>query len=601
MTATTLLSRQRIDVSDETRARASIALTLLAVLSTVAGLAMSRLALDDLGLAAGLHPLYWLGIVGLALACIVETSRGISASRPRILFLIAAWTFIVWLTPTVLEGTPRFRASYFNYGYVDPLVRGDGFDGTRFLYHNWPLFPILMAAVRGIGIGPELLMAAFPVVLMAAYIVLTGLLLWILSQPPTSEVTGPEPRTPMGVAGRTLRFGDVARSIRSLDPHLLLVLFLLPVFNWTGQDYFSPQGLSFVFFLVLLTILAAVTRRPDARLTRTGTIAVLVVFTLIVSTHVLTSLFALAVLGVMVVTRQLRPRSIFITAAVIFFAWQVYIAAPFYAVYGDRLVEGLLNLDNFLEHTVAGRVSGAPGHALVAQLRILATTLLVGLALAAAAIQWSRRRLDRTFGFAIAYLVGVALVIPTSIYGGESLIRGLLFALPILLVLIVRAMDHRALRMAVAAALLVGVPLHIYTHYGNEEYDYVSPAELDVFDTVATLAPANIYGGYPAGVYLETARIDSRNASLPHRDADTTVEDFLEPERHNWADESRPTYVVLTRGDEIAVRLFRNEPDLIDQARAALEADPSFVVIFRNEDGVIFGRAEPLAETGKGP
>jgi hypothetical protein len=600
MTAATMLTRQLMDPSDAARARVSWALTALAVLSAVIGLVISRLELDDLGLAGGLHPLYWVGIVGLALACIVETSRGSAASRRLMMFQIAAWTAIVWLTPTVLEGTPRFRASYFNYGYVDPLVRGDGFDRTRFLYHNWPLFPLLMAGLRGIGLGPEFLMAAFPVVLTAAYIILTGLLLRILTQPSSGAATAPGGDS-AGAGGSGSRRGDLARSISSLDPRLLLALFLLPVFNWTGQDYFSPQGLSFVFFLVLLVIVAVATRRREARLTRLATIAVLIVFTLIVATHVLTSLFALAVLGVMVVTRQLRPWTIFVTAAVIFFAWQVYIAAPFYASYGDRLVQGLLNLDSFLEHTVSGRVSGAPGHALVAQLRILATALVVGLALLAAAMQWARRRIDRTFAFAIAYLVGVALVIPTSIYGGESLIRGLLFSLPILLVLIARAMDHRVMRMAVAVALLAGVPLHIYTHFGNEEYDYVSKAELEVFDKVATLAPANIYGGYPAGVYLETARIDSRNASLPHQDADTTVDDFLAPEEHNWADESRPTYVVLTRGDEVAVRLFRNEPNLIDQVRAALDADPSFVVVFRNQDGVIYGRTAPVADTNGDP
>jgi len=592
MTAMRSFTRGPIGASDLARARLSIGLTVASLALTVIGLLMSRLVLDDLGLAAGLTPMYWLGIVGLALAGIVESSRGSSASRWLIVFQLAAWMALVWLTPTVLEGTPRFRASYFNYGYVDPLVRGEGLDRDRFLYHNWPLFPLLMAALRGIGLGAEFLMAAFPIVMMVTYLVLTGLLLQILSQPGTAV------RWPSKVMARVDARAPrdaLARAVSSLDPRLLLVLFLLPVFNWTGQDYFSPQGLSYVFFLVLLLILAAATRRPEARLSGTGTVAVLVVFLLIVATHVLTSLFALAVLGMMVITRQIRPWTVFITAAVVFFAWQVYVAAPFYGSYGDRLLEGLLNLDTFLEHTVAGRVSGTPGHALVAQLRIAATIVIFGLAFAAAAMEWRRRRRDGAFSYAIACLLGVLVVIPISIYGGESLIRGLLFSLPVLLVLILRAMDVRAIRGAVAAALLIGAPLHIYTHFGNEEYDYVSPAELALFDRVADLAPANIYGGYPAGVYLQTTLLDSRNASLPKRDANTTVEDFLEPESHNWADESRPTYVVLSRGDDAAVRLFRNEPDLIDQARAALDADPSFVIVFQNQDSVIYGRTGTVA------
>ena len=165
-----------------------------------------------------------------------------------------------------------------------------------------------------------------------------------------------------------------------------------------------------------------------------------------------------------------------------------------------------------------------------------------------------------------------------------------------LLVVIYLAIDHRVVQGLLALALLIGAPLHIYTHFGNELYDYVSPAELAVFQEVAGLAPANIYGGYPAGTYQQTARLDSRNASLPRQEDETTVQDFLKPEDHNWANEALPTYVVLTRGDRAAVRLFRDQPDLIDDARAALAADPTFEMLFENADGVIFGRVEDVAQ-----
>ena len=545
---------------------------------------VSRLVLDDLGLAGGLALPYWLGLLLLPVAAIVEASRGSSASRGMLAMLVVGWLLLVWLMPLILEGTPRFRTSYSNYGYVDPLVRGDGLDRGRFLYHNWPLFPIAMAAVRVVGIGVEALLAVFPAIIMCLYIALMGVLLAQFDESPTGSSTG------------RMKLQKLPDRLGELDPRLLLVLFLFPVFDWTGQDYFSPQALAFAFFLAFTVILANVAASGVGRPSARQTVGLIVAFTAIVATHVLTSLFALGVLGVLVVGRVVRPWTLLATALVIFIGWQVYVAAPFYASYGDRLLEGLLRLGSFLETNIASRVTGSPGHALAAQLRILATAIIFAVGIAGFLILARNRVWVWQVRFAVAYILGIMIVIPISIYGGEAIIRGLLFTLPMLLVVIYLTIGQRVIQALVAVALVVGAPLHIYTHYGNELYDYVSPAELAVFHEVEGLAPANIYGGYPAGAYQQTARLDTRNASLPRQEDATTVDDFLDPESHNWADQTLPTYVVLTRGDHAAVRLFRDEPALIEQARTALAADPSFEIIFENPDGVIFGRVDGVAK-----
>lgn len=570
---------------DAARERTARILAVIGTVSLLVGLLFSRLVLDDLGLAGGLALPYWVGLLLLPVAAVVEASRGPSASRRLLATLVIAWFLVVWLTPLVLEGTPRFRTSYSNYGYVDPLVRGDGLDRSRFLYHNWPLFPIATAALRVVGVGAELLLAIFPLIIMAVYLALTVILMKQFD-PPNKVAETP-----------TLDRGGLVGDLGTLDPRLLLVLFLFPVFDWTGQDYFSPQALAFAFFLGFAAILANVARAPNRRPSAKQTVALLLVFTAIVATHVLTSLFALGILGALIVTRAVRPWTILATSLVIFVGWQVYIAAPFYGSYGERLLEGLLSLGSFLETNIANRVGGSPGHSLAAALRIVATAIIFAVGAAALYVRLRDRSWDWTMRFTLAYLAGIAVVIPISIYGGEAVIRGLLFSLPMLLGLIYLAIDKRVIQGLVAAALVIGAPLHIFTHYGNELYDYVSPAELAVIHEVVGLAPANIYGGYPAGAYQQTARLDSRNASLPRQDERTTVGDFLEPERHNWANTTVPTYVVLTRGDHAAVRLFRGEPDLIDEAIAALDADPAFEIVFENEDGVIFGRTEDTSES----
>ena len=77
--------------------------------------------------------------MGLPLASAIEWRR--DSSRPAlVLAYLFVFLLLVWLTPYVLEGTPRFRTSYLSYGYVDPVARGQGLFPRLFVYHNWPLF-----------------------------------------------------------------------------------------------------------------------------------------------------------------------------------------------------------------------------------------------------------------------------------------------------------------------------------------------------------------------------------------------------------------------------------------------------------------------------
>src|SRR5207302_5984197 len=88
--------------------------------------------------------------------------------------------------------------------------------------------------------------------------------------------------------------------------------------------------------------------------------------------------------------------------------------------------------------------------------------------------------MQRSSSFAGVGLCGLAIIAPIYVYGGEMLIRVLLFSLPLLALLLVHA-NSRALSAAVVLLLSVAAPVHLIAHYGNEAYDYVSPAEVDGF------------------------------------------------------------------------------------------------------------------------
>ena len=165
-------ARLELRPTDEILRNTSWGLVAFAVTLAAGGLARSSLRLDGYGLVSSLPPAYYLGLICLPLASGVEWLRGRRASTKSIVLHVVLFALIVWLTPLVLEGTPRFRTSYVNFGYVDPVLRGVGLLPGRFIYHNWPLFPVAMAAlVQVTGISPLLLMAVFPIAMILALLV----------------------------------------------------------------------------------------------------------------------------------------------------------------------------------------------------------------------------------------------------------------------------------------------------------------------------------------------------------------------------------------------------------------------------------------------
>jgi hypothetical protein len=576
-------ARLQLRPTDEILRNTSWGLLAFAVTLAVGGVAGSSLRLDGYGLAASLPPAYFLGLICLPLASGIQWLRGRHASTTAIVVHVVLFVLIVWLTPLLLEWTPRFRTSYVNFGYVDPVLRGVGLLPDRFIYHNWPLFPIVMAAVVGAtGISPTLLMAVFPVVMMLAYLVPLGAILRTIAIHGTGA-------------------GDDSGGVRSLGQvGWPAGLWLFAVFNWTSQDYFSPQAVAYLFFIVWLAVLVHVVVRRAGVLTTATTIALLGLFSLIVLTHVLTSLEVLGVLAALTAARLLRRPTMIVTCGLIFIVWQLNVAGPFFAFYADRLQSSLLDVSDFVRVNLGSRVTGSPQHAQIAELRIVVTGILFALAGLSVLVRLLGSGRSRSVMFGIAFLFGIAFVAPASVYGGEMLIRVLLFSLPMLAGLAVAAFGTGAYRLLLVVAVAVMAPIHILTHYGNELHDYVSPNEIAGFEFVSSsLPPANIFGGYPAGNFENTALLDARNSYLSRGVLPSALEDFLDPTlHHGWSHKDWPTYILLSRGDEAAMQLFQNRPGFMAEVKSVLDRDPAFRVVYANPDVTIYSR-QPKASSSR--
>jgi hypothetical protein len=561
---------------------ASPAMAVAALAVSIAALAGARLRLDGYGLLHSLPWAYYLGLAGLPLASALEWRR--QSSRPAlVLAYVAAFLLLVWLTPYVLEGTPRFRTSYLSYGYVDPVVRGQGLFPRLFVYHNWPLFPLAMAALQNLtAISPLKLMAFFPTVIMVLYLVpLSALLLM------TSDRSWPGP-------------GRRWRTALGTDARWVAGLWVFVVFQWTNQDYFSPQALAFLFYLGLMVVLVHTALRRDGTFNAVSGGATVLLFTLIVATHVLTGLIALFVIAALTLTHQLRRPTLFLLTLLVFVAWQAYPAAPFYEFYGRRLLQTVFAAGDFLQSNVAGRVSGSGPHLTVGRVRIGVTAIVFALGLVAVLSQLDLGRrlprpaamwqsLSRELRLGLVWLLATVVVGPVSVYGGEMLIRTELFSLPPLAMIIAATVDRRRVLAVVAASVTVMAPLQILTHYGNELYDYVSPGEIAGFNYIAThLAPAKIYGGFPGGGFLKSVSLRWRNSAVPSGKEIPTAADFLNPNDHHWGRARGGVYVAFSRGDVAAATLFYNKPQLIPAMERLVARDPEFRPVYITPDYKIY-------------
>ncbi len=573
-------------------------------------LAEARLRLDGYGLLNSLPWAYYLGLAGLPLASAVEWRR--ESSRPAlVLAYVFAFLLLVWLTPYALEGTPRFRTSYLSYGYVDPVFRGQGLFPRLFVYHNWPLFSIGMAALQNaFSLSPLTLMAFFPTVIMALYLVPLSALLLMVTDRSWPRRKGRWPAL-SGLLGADARW--------------VVGLWLFVIFQWTNQDYFSPQALAFLFYLGLMVVLAHTALRRDGTFNAVSGGATVVLFTLIVATHVLSGLIALFVVAGLTLTKQLRRPTLLLLCLLVFVAWQAYPAAPFYQFYGHRLLQTVFAAGDFLQTNVSGRISGSGEHLTVSRARVAVTAIAFLLGLFAVAVhmwpglrtRWRRPRvlwhsLSGELRFALAWLVSTVLVGPVSVYGGEMLIRTELFSLPPLAIILAATARRRGVLAVAAATLTVMAPLHILTHYGNELYDYVSPGELAGFRFIADhLAPAKIYGGFPGGGFLKSVSLRWRNSSVPGGSHIPTAVDFLQPNDHNWGRMPGGVYVAFGRGDVAAATLFYNKPDLITTMQRLVAHDPRFRRVYLTPDYSIYRwippapasarRAADVAPTSAGP
>jgi hypothetical protein len=364
---------------------------------------------------------------------------------------------------------------------------------------------------------------------------------------------------PLVLAGlATLGMRALARQVLGDSRAAWIATWLFVLAEWTEQDYFSPQAVTYVMLLAGLAITFRYLVKPG-RADKAACAIVVVIALALAPSHQLTPYVFGGLLLIVLVTRRLTPAWLPLVILIPAVLWFVFGARDFWQGHLDQVFGGIGHIGTSVHQGLGARFVGDAGRTFLLKLRV-GLTVFMGL-LAAAGSWVQRRRGIRSWTLPLLAAVPFTLAGMQS-YGGEIFLRSYLFALPFAAILGAVAIDafigtgqwrRCAVPIAVTFVLLSGLGLATVTaRGGNDAYTSISRADVAAMNYV--------YRQVRPG-----QSIDSLFSDAPMRFDDVGT---------------------------VPQNSFDNCPDMTDMPRCVLAAQPDYLVITPSQDNhgrIFFG------------
>ncbi|MBA9044977.1 MULTISPECIES: lipopolysaccharide biosynthesis protein [Streptomyces] len=464
------------------RLRSTLLLTFLLITALLLyWLPALRLGEGDLDRMGGLglvSVLPWPTLLGAALLVVVFAGLLWQRREHRALLMVTLLVTVVSLhaLPAVIETEPRFATAWQHLGFLDYIDRTGSAVPDLDARWSWPGFFAVAAFVgRACGVTDFTeVIRWWPTAIQLAY--LAPMLLLV-------------------------------RSVRADWRAKWTGVWLFVLCGWVGQDYFSPQGFTFLLYLLFTAVLLVWFRPPRALtarlrpgeaepppLDRRGRTVLLLLslglYAATVPAHQLTPFVMLGVLAALVLLRRCELRGLPLLCAVLVAVWLGFMAEPYWSGHFDDLFGGVGGIGGNVSTSVSGRIQGGdPTHKLVLYTRVL----LAGAVLALACGGWWRRRLHRYRERSLPVLTFVPFLgFGMQSYGGEMALRVFMFAVPGAALLGALALFPRPTGsgrpvLAPGVALLAGLLLmggFLVARWGNEPFERTRPGEVAAMNWV---------------------------------------------------------------------------------------------------------------------
>ncbi|MFG2605190.1 lipopolysaccharide biosynthesis protein [Streptomyces sp. NPDC048514] len=334
--------------------------------------------------------------------------------RALLLVTLVATAVSLHALPAAIETAPRFPTAWQHLGFIDYIDRTGSAVPDLDARWSWPGFFAVAAFVGkacGVTDFTEII-RWWPTAVQLAYL------------------------APMFLLTRSLRASWRAKWAG---------IWIFVLSGWVGQDYFSPQGFTYLLYLTFVAVLLVWFRpprmlwgrlrpgeaevEPTDRRQRAVLLLVLIgLYAASVPAHQLTPFVMLGVLAALVVAGRCELRGLPLLFAVLVAVWVGFMAEPYWSGHFDDLFGGVGGVGGNVSTSVSGRIDGGSStHKLVLYTRVL----LAGSVLGLACWGWWRRRLHRYRERSLPILVLVPFLgFGMQSYGGEMALRVFMFAVP---------------------------------------------------------------------------------------------------------------------------------------------------------------------------
>ncbi|WP_405874523.1 lipopolysaccharide biosynthesis protein [Streptomyces sp. NBC_00005] len=423
-------------------------------------------------------------LVGAALLVAVFASLLWLGREHKTLLLVTLLATVVSLhaLPAVIETEPRFPTAWQHLGFLDYIDRTGSAVPDLDARWSWPgFFAVAAFVTKACGVTD-----------------LTEVIRW---WPLTIQLLY---LAPMFLLVRSMRASWRAKWTG---------IWIFVLSGWVGQDYFSPQGFTFLLYLAFVAILLVWFRaprvvwtkrrpgeaevEPTSRRQQAVLLGVLIgLFAASVPAHQLTPFVMLGVLAVLVMIGRSELRGLPILFGVLVAVWLGFMAEPYWSGHFNDLFGGVGGVGSNVSTSVSGRIQGGDStHKLVLYTRVA----LAGSVMAFACWGWWRRRDHKYRERSLMVLTFVPFLgFGMQSYGGEMALRVFMFAVPGAALLAGLALfprtgvtaeerDKDRVSLAPLAALMAGLVLmggFLVARWGNEPFERVRPGEVAAMDYV---------------------------------------------------------------------------------------------------------------------
>ncbi|UCD08034.1 MAG: hypothetical protein JSU79_06660 [Dehalococcoidales bacterium] len=334
----------------------------------------------------------------------------------------------------------------FYFSYIDYINQFGHLNPASLWYHNWPGMPILQSVFADItGINSLDMLAFFGTFLMQ-FLVLFPLYLFF-------------------------------KYTIGKNNYVWAAIWIFYLGNWIGQIYVSPQGMAFFLFMFVIAVLIKASLVKEGNVTVAERLKAIILMASLVITHILTSIAGFLSIAALWVTKKSKLISILMIAGVFIITWTVYGASTQFEYQLPIFLDRAFRLDTLFSSFFTGsNTTTSLSHTSINTIRIAFSALFCVIGLGGFII--SRKLKEKADSTILALAIVAIFMTFTGLYTFELIMRTYMFVLVPIGYFGVRLLNYRTTSGILCLVLLIALPLHVISHYGNAVRDTVPRGEI---------------------------------------------------------------------------------------------------------------------------